>query len=1142
MVRHLPTLALLGLLLPSVAEARGGYGANHTDVAWRTLETEHFWFHWPESTRDRDDPHWFTTEFSVSELARIAEQSYPGICDQFDYYLEEKIHVVVYDQDEGWEGNGFAIAEWDQTGFGARWGSTFRQRGRMEFLSDVFVHEFAHIVSLKAYAPWSEGTSGFTVGGMVDDEEWLKRWGWDDSVVNFDIGFDVTGTVHTPFWWAEGGAEYWSHMAGYNFWGSSRDAFLRMSVVEGRVLSKDEWTTRADKEGFDGERGYNHGYAFSLYLADRFQEDVISKMARIAGERWHWSWDKVVEEATGVDATELVADWHAHLEAHYGAQVAAIEAEGLVIGEELSLTKPDWVDPDEDWLEKKDNVRQEEMDGNTSYKEMPSVSPDGEYMIWFDQGLNLRNIRPEQWGAISGEWADGDDKKLMKAWSRKTASVDWAQYYRATWAPDSKRFAIVANEDVTHQGLMDLGLTFDADGYNWSQLMIGEIDDSGKQLDISWTKIPNTLRGLEPAWSPDGKRIAFLRYGDGTHEIWTIRPDGSEAALHTQFGDGTQVQGVSWTPDGRQLLVSLFRNFQQDLWLFSPDLRTWKRLTDSKADETDPIIGPDGRAWFASDPDGVFNVYAMDLESGEVRKQTNVLGSAYGVAPAPGGHLFYSAITGHGFRILGVNGSQLKDELVAYDGSCLIDGCWNTTGFLGYRPDKVDVLGTSKKYNAFRGQLPLSAWPVIRTADRNVEAGMNLFLGDAVEGHYLEALASFGKDTWITASYWNSLWWPDLTFGYSRYAYKGTYGFGLDQDDLPETDDLLVTDVKFEQVSDDLWFFASYSPSYALSMGIGADGSVYGFRDAGDGNKYSPYMMNGGIGAWLEWSPHDPWYSGEDWINPRGSRRLYLDYSFRGTKLLDNSLGGAVYDDGEQLDRYTYHRLAASYTEFIPINWFGKTPRHTLQLDFDFGWISRNVISWDEFVAGGRHPYHWGNGTIGNNVQFSGYEGWSLNGETMLIANASYRFPIVRDLNWKTGPIYTDAFWFQVFGSIGNLWSYRVDGPAHTQGGSLVADDPGDIRREAPFLDYASKNSVPGSPNYALSDLGAELRVRSFIWNDFDWDSFVRVSYGFRPTAGYGDVNSDMVQGSIARDAVTELSNEFEPPRIRVYVGFGTGW
>ena len=87
MVRHLPTLALLGLLLPSVAEARGGYGANHTDVAWRTLETEHFWFHWPESTRDRDDPHWFTTEFSVSELARIAEQSYPGICDQFDYYL-----------------------------------------------------------------------------------------------------------------------------------------------------------------------------------------------------------------------------------------------------------------------------------------------------------------------------------------------------------------------------------------------------------------------------------------------------------------------------------------------------------------------------------------------------------------------------------------------------------------------------------------------------------------------------------------------------------------------------------------------------------------------------------------------------------------------------------------------------------------------------------------------------------------------------------------------------------------------------------------------------------------------------------------------------------------------------------------------
>ena len=149
----------------SSALAGGGYDHNHPDVRWNTLETDHFYIHWPESKRAVDDAHWFTTEFTAGQLARIAEDAYPKICGQFDYYLDEKVHVVVYDQDNGWEGNGFAIAEYDWTGFAARWGPVFRQRGRAEILEDVFVHEFAHIVSLKSYLPWSEGTTGFQVGG-----------------------------------------------------------------------------------------------------------------------------------------------------------------------------------------------------------------------------------------------------------------------------------------------------------------------------------------------------------------------------------------------------------------------------------------------------------------------------------------------------------------------------------------------------------------------------------------------------------------------------------------------------------------------------------------------------------------------------------------------------------------------------------------------------------------------------------------------------------------------------------------------------------------------------------------------------------------------------------------------------------------
>ena len=86
--------------------------------------------------------------------------------------------------------------------------------------------------------------------------------------------------------------EYWSEEAGTNVWGTSREAFLRMTVAEDRVLSLDEWTTRIDKEGFTGERGYNHGYAFGRWLktavgAEAMARAEVARSAGMAaGRRW----------------------------------------------------------------------------------------------------------------------------------------------------------------------------------------------------------------------------------------------------------------------------------------------------------------------------------------------------------------------------------------------------------------------------------------------------------------------------------------------------------------------------------------------------------------------------------------------------------------------------------------------------------------------------------------------------------------------------------------------------------------------------------------------------------------------------------------------------------------------------------------
>ena len=60
----------------------------------------------------------------------------------------------------------------------------------------------------------------------------------------------------------------------------------------------------------------------------------------------------------------------------------------------------------------------------------------------------------------------------------------------------------------------------------------------------------------EPAWSPDGSRIAFVSDRSGTEEIWSADVDGSNVVRHTHFS-GPLPSSPSWSPDGRSLVFDV---------------------------------------------------------------------------------------------------------------------------------------------------------------------------------------------------------------------------------------------------------------------------------------------------------------------------------------------------------------------------------------------------------------------------------------------------------------------------------------------------------------------------------------------------------------------------------------------------------
>jgi len=143
--------AVLPLAFEGVAEAKFSYPTNHPDLQWMSIETEHFVVHYPVSKRKPDNDHYFSTEWAGRKVAKVAEEMWPKMCAHFNYYLKERIHIVLLNQADDLAG--FTIPPWDWIEISANPGYDFyRMRGRMEWFSDVLVHEFAHVVSLKSYA------------------------------------------------------------------------------------------------------------------------------------------------------------------------------------------------------------------------------------------------------------------------------------------------------------------------------------------------------------------------------------------------------------------------------------------------------------------------------------------------------------------------------------------------------------------------------------------------------------------------------------------------------------------------------------------------------------------------------------------------------------------------------------------------------------------------------------------------------------------------------------------------------------------------------------------------------------------------------------------------------------------------------
>jgi TolB protein len=218
--------------------------------------------------------------------------------------------------------------------------------------------------------------------------------------------------------------------------------------------------------------------------------------------------------------------------------------------------------------------RERRLTHETTQVSVMAWSPDGR-MIAFHRGYRPEGYEPQRAGP-----GDIYVVRIDGSGLRRLTRHGQAHYRPSAWSPDSRTFAITASQHgnaevyvidvkggderrMTHRPGWDSVYGWSPDGRN---LLVGGVGrgpndtfghrpedlyvisaDGGPERNL--TRSPESESG-GAAWSPDGRRIAFLRnYGHGVVQV--MNADGSN--VRDLRAITVPDQAPSWSPDGRQL-------------------------------------------------------------------------------------------------------------------------------------------------------------------------------------------------------------------------------------------------------------------------------------------------------------------------------------------------------------------------------------------------------------------------------------------------------------------------------------------------------------------------------------------------------------------------------------------------------------
>lgn len=280
-----------------------------------------------------------------------------------------------------------------------------------------------------------------------------------------------------------------------------------------------------------------------------------------------------------------------------------------------------------------------------------------------------------------------------------------------------------------------------------------------------WQRLTEGERYRDVRWTPDGQYLIARKLVAGRSSLHLLTAEGGHLRQLWQ-GEADEVLGAySLHPDGQRLVAALRRGAQSwDLHELDLQSLSWRPVAVSAAVYSDPVYSASGRHLLFTAEDGkAYNLYQLDLASGELIRLTRMNTGAFTPIYAQDGGVFFQRYSAAGFDLHYLPESALLSQSVA-----AVPADWRTPM---PEPEAVNV----SEVRPYRPWATLRPWAWMPFAQVDLDRAQ---LGVSVAG----------QDASLRHAYELTLGYDDLAeglFGALGYQFDGRYRLSLTRE-LPE--------------------------------------------------------------------------------------------------------------------------------------------------------------------------------------------------------------------------------------------------------------------------------------------------------------------------------------------------------------------